>query len=60
MQHTQIAKTGETEPQSRGDHPPLGSQLTMDPRGAVPLRIAPLVIIGLILLVMAILAATTL
>jgi hypothetical protein len=35
-------------------------RLTPDSRGAVPLRIAPLVIIALILLVMAMLAATTL
>jgi hypothetical protein len=34
--------------------------LTPNSRGAVPLRIAPLVIIALILLVMAMLAATTL
>jgi hypothetical protein len=60
MEPTQTGKTGGTEPQSRGNHPLLGSQLTVDRRGAVPLRIAPLVIIGLILLVMAILAATTL
>jgi hypothetical protein len=31
-----------------------------DRRGSVPLRIAPLIIIGLILLVMSMLAATTL
>ncbi|HKL30167.1 MAG TPA: hypothetical protein VJ898_12995 [Natrialbaceae archaeon] len=39
---------------------PPARRLVPDARGAVPLRIAPLVIIGLILLVMAMLAATTL
>lgn len=39
---------------------PSPRRLVADARGTVPLRIAPLVIIGLILLVMAMLAATTL
>jgi len=48
---TGLART-ETAPVPRG--------LGRDRRGSVPLRIAPLVIIGLVLLVMAMLAATTL
>jgi hypothetical protein len=39
---------------------PAPRVLRRDRRGSVPLRIAPLVIIGLVLLVMAMLAATTL